>query len=40
VFWAKKAQKDEWVGYFGENEKKQEPKKEQQGFDDLEDIPF
>tara|TARA_R100000664_G_scaffold19726_1_gene28875 strand:+ start:632 stop:1057 length:426 start_codon:yes stop_codon:yes gene_type:complete len=22
VFWAKKSQKDEWVGYFGENEKK------------------
>jgi len=38
VFWAKKA--TQWVGYFGENEKKQEPKKEQQGFDDLEDIPF
>ena len=51
VFWAKKAEsteltshKQDWdkknVGYFGENEKKQEPKKEQQGFDDLEDIPF
>ena len=37
VFWAKKSQKDEWVGYFGE---KQEPKPEQKGFDDLEDIPF
>jgi len=38
VFWAKKAQKDEWVGYFGENEKKQEPKKEHPQLDD--DIPF